>query len=163
MTKDSYESFERYMKKKEDKKRKKDKGKSPPPTTEGCSIGGKDSKGNLLILSGWKASIWELKNGVFKVGEDTCLTPQLAIRTYNSLNSTKLSEDYIDTYFRPWYSKQTEILIEIPSSRDIGTKYRIRREPGGILTCECPGFRFRGTCWHVKAAKDIMKEMGDKE
>jgi SWI/SNF-related matrix-associated actin-dependent regulator 1 of chromatin subfamily A len=51
----------------------------------------------------------------------------------------------------------TKRVIEIPSSSDPGTVYRVSID-AGVASCECKGFQYRGTCSHIRAALDELEE-----
>jgi SWI/SNF-related matrix-associated actin-dependent regulator 1 of chromatin subfamily A len=51
----------------------------------------------------------------------------------------------------------TERVIEIPSSSDPSTVYRVSVD-AGIASCECKGFQYRGTCSHIRTALDQLEE-----
>jgi len=121
------------------------------------SIGMRDLRGNLLVLGGQLGNLWLLKNGLFSVNGEVSATSSLAIEAYNKLNGTKLPLTYVEDWFLPWFEKQLSF-IEVPSATNPGISYKVRKEPGGTLSCECKGFRYRGDCWHVQAVKELASE-----
>ena len=126
-------------------------------------IGQKDSKGRILILGGRNASILKATNGLYLIGEDICASEENAVAAYNRLNSTQLQLDYITKYFQPWFNKEEEkrnkekLVIEVPSATDPTKKYRVEKLEDGSLFCECTGFRYRYSCWHVDAVKEMLE------
>jgi len=139
----SYERFVREVTDKED--------------SSGLSIGMRDKRGNLLVLGGWKSSLWQLKNGLYFVGNDIVASPVVAMQLYNQANNAGWDLDHIEKRFNPWYERQVEYIL-VPSRSDVNVSYKVRREPGGVLTCECRGFVYRGDCWHVQAVKELTSE-----
>lgn len=120
----------------------------------GLTIGMRDKRGNLLILGGWRSNLWRLKNGLYAVGEEITASTELAVEAYNRINTTKYPLDYIEAKFNPWYEKQVEYIL-VPSRTYPGESYKVRKEPGGKLSCECRGFTYRGDCWHVQAVREL--------
>lgn len=149
-----YEKFEAYMRQRD----------SRIDEERHLSIGMKDDVGRLLVLGGRNASIWRTPDGLYRVDQDILIGPELAVTRYNQLNSTKLPTSHITEYFNPWYAKQWRIVTEVPSRTKVGVTYSVSMGPGGQLACDtsrCLGYRFRGTCWHIEAVRDLL-QYGDK-
>ena len=136
-------------------------------------IGSKDSKGNILILGGHGADLFQSSTGEYftrfnteSLEEIVCSSEEEAIKAYNTFNGTSLSLDYISKYFRPWYQKThpklEEQYFEVPSSRDPTLKYKVQVHSNGDITCDprCPGFYFRHSCGHVNSVREFLKEQG---
>ena len=140
-----WSEFEKYMRAEDEK-----------PSTD-VPMGGTDKGGNLLILGGHRVNLWRSKNGLFDVAGEKTASAEEAVRLYNLYNSTSIKEDHISTVFAPWYEKQFKVVTEVPSASS-DKLYTVRRNPDGKLTCECPGFTFRGTCWHIEAVKEAEEE-----
>ena len=143
-----YEEFVEYMKEKDSK----------PSEEPQISVGMKNSKGSLLILGGHKANLWMLTSGLYAVGGDKTVLPEEAIKNYNLYNSTNLPVNYISEVFIPWYEKQFTIVANVPSRSNPNVSYTVRRSPSGKLSCECPGFTYRHSCWHVEAVEELISE-----
>lgn len=139
-----YQEFEQYMRNKDEK--------------SDITVGKKDKGGNLLILGGAHANLWQLASGLFDVASEKFADDEEAVKCYNQYNSSELRLDYIRTVFMPWYEKQFKVVTEVPSATS-DKKYTVRRDPNGNLTCECMGFRFRRACWHIDAIKELEKEI----
>jgi hypothetical protein len=135
--------FEEHMRREEER------------SSNNLAMGETSKDGKLLILGGYKADLWRLRNGLYEVGLNQTALATTAIKDYNLYNGTNLSEDYISEVFYPWYEKQFKVIAEIPSDSKPGLVYKIRRGPDGKLTCECIGFRIRGTCKHVEYIKEV--------
>ena len=146
-----YEKFTEHMRKQDAKL---------PIEKSSVSIGVKDENGNLLILGGWKANLWRLRDGLFAVGEDRTVAADYAIELYNFYNGSKLPVDYIQTVFEPWYEKQYIIVAKVPSRTNPRKSYNVTRSPEGELICDpkCRGFKFYGYCWHTEAVKELTSD-----
>ena len=138
-----WDEFERHMKVKDEK--------------ASVSVGKRDKGGNLFILGGHMANLWRLKNGLYEVNGEKVASEEDAVELYNSYNGTTLRLDYVSAVFNPWYEKQFKVVAEVPSATS-NAVYTIRRNPDGKLLCECKGFMFRGTCWHVEAIENAEDE-----
>ena len=46
--------------------------------------------------------------------------------------------------------------VQVASSAGDGTSYAVTRLPTGELVCECPGFRYRHRCRHLKIAAEML-------
>jgi len=141
-----YEKFVEHMKKEEAKL---------PSDKPSISIGMKDEKGSLLILGGHKTNLWRLPSGLYAVGGDITAQEEEAVKSYNQYNGTNLQSDYIWKVFQPWYEKQNVIVAKVPSRTIPSMSYAVRKNLSGELTCECPGFTYRGECWHTEAVKEL--------
>ena len=120
-------------------------------------VGSKDKGGNLFILGGHKANLWQLANGLFEVAGEKFADDTEAMEAYNQFNSTDLSPEYIRKIFYPWYEKQFHEVTKVPSATS-DKEYTIRRGPDGKLECNCLGFRYRHSCWHVDAVLEAEKD-----
>jgi hypothetical protein len=125
---------------------------------QSLKVGDTDKKGSILVLGGQKVSLWKAKNNLYFIGDTITISPTIAVREYNKANNTKLEDSYIEKYFEPWYQKHARLLIDVPSRSENGKYYSIRKEVDGSLTCECPGFRFRKTCWHIEAVQELLEK-----
>lgn len=132
----------------------------------GVSIGDKDKKGNLLILGGRNADIWRTANNTYIVGETVIGEPETAIDSYNKLNGVNLDLDYTEKTFQPWYDKNrlgigkggSRFITKVPSRTKVDKNYNVSYDQNGNLTCDCPGFTYRGECWHIEAVADLLRE-----
>jgi len=128
-------------------------------------IGNKDRKGNLLILGGRNANIWRTPSGMYIVGVNVVPDAETAVDSYNKLNGVTWDLDHITKNFQPWYDKNklgigeggTRFITKVPS-RSSNKEYNVSYDQNGNLMCDCPGFRFRGECWHTEAVAELLKE-----
>ena len=122
------------------------------------SVGSRDARGNLLILGGHQANLWQLANGLYSVAGNVTIDPVQAAKLYNEYNGSSLREDYIGEVFAPWYAQQFAVVVNVPSSSNPNKTYAVKRGPGGALTCECPGYIYRHECWHIKAVEELISD-----
>lgn len=124
----------------------------------GISIGQKDEEGNLLILGGWNENLLRTPKGYFKVGKRSYINSGEAIGAYNEANETKLQKDYVETYFKPWYEKKYggRTTLTVPSSSGDKT-YEVSVDEFGNVSCNCPGFMYRGKCRHSDVVKELLE------
>lgn len=124
---------------------------------KGLSIGMRDKRSNLLVLGGKRSNLWRLSNGLYAVDNEVTASPEASIEAYNKVNETKLELDYIEQWYKPWDKKQVKYVL-VPSRTNPSKSYKVKTEPGGYISCECQGFMYRGSCWHVNAVRELSKE-----
>lgn len=144
-----WNAFEKHMREEDEK-----------PSTD-VPMGGTDKGGNLLILGGHRVNLWRSKNSLFDVAGKKTASAEEAVKLYNLYNNTSIREDHISAVFAPWYEKQFKVVAHIPSDSKPGVTYEIKRTPDGKLLCDprCEGFRYRGTCSHVKHVQQVEQEV----
>lgn len=157
-----YEKFKKYIDSKESTRPR------IPVPGKILPIGKKDKLGNLMILGGREVDIVRTTSGRYLVGLNVYLGEEEAVQAYNSLNGTRLQLDYISTYFQPWFEKQilktskNRFIVSVESKSDPDKSYDVHYDQNGNLICECPGFRYRGSCWHTEAVKEMLEEQEKK-
>ena len=121
------------------------------------TIGDKDKQGNTLILGGWQADLLRTKTGKFIIGVKVLESEAEAVDTYNELNGTNHPTDYISRVFQPWYERVKKVNKEykVPSRTHPEEFYRVKLDPLGNFSCNCPGFLYRNKCWHIEAVEEL--------
>ncbi len=146
-------------------------------------IGNQDELGNILILGGWKANLYQTPKGTFRLVEvkagdcHIAGSEEEALRLYNQFNNTyltsipipQLKEEGVELPFT-----KGKILGKFESSSQPGTFHYIIQPPKGEIYCTCFGFRAPNKCWHYRLIMDVgpdkitgtitvaLKKEGDK-
>jgi hypothetical protein len=51
------------------------------------------------------------------------------------------------------------LTVRVRSASDPGVAYLVRRLPGGMWTCTCPGFTHRQRCRHIVRVRGRLAEL----
>lgn len=122
-------------------------------------LGERDSRGNLLVLGGWKANLWRSPTNMYFIGGNLTKSPGRAIEYYNQLNNTNIGLKYIQENFEPYLAKlNCEEVFDVPSNTTEGVIYKVRKHSDGSITCDCKGFMYRADCWHAQQVREYLKE-----